>query len=274
MKNIEQLRAVCEDIFQATGIRPVIYDADMRMLCAHPGGMSDFCAAVRACPGLAEKCFACDRAGFAQCRQSADICIYRCHMGLTEAAAPILDSGVVIGYLLFGQLLSRGERAAVERRIARTEEITDKAALLRRLDALEVIDEVKVRATAHLMTMCACYIRLHNLLRVQQESMAVHIADYIERRLADPALSIDEICKAFAFSRSTLYAVSKQAFAMGVTDYIRSRRVERAAALLRTSDLPLYRIAEQVGISDADYLTKLIRKSEGKSPREIRKAAR
>lgn len=270
MTQIGQLTQVCEDIFRSTGIRPVIYDADMQLICAMPDGMSAFCAKVRTYKGLSERCLACDRAGFAKCRESGDICMYRCHMGLTEAAAPILDSGVVIGYLLFGQLLSRGEQEEVEARIDASDCISDKEELKALLKEIEVIDEEKLRATAHLMAMCACYIRLNHLLRVQQESLAVHIAQYVEAHLSEPSLSIAQLCKTFGISRSTLYAVSKQAFSAGITSYIRARRIERAITLLRTSELSLQHIADQVGISDADYLSKLVKKTLHESPRQVR----
>lgn len=271
MKNQELMAAVCEDIYQATGIKPVIYDADMNILHAHPLSMGCFCTMIRQCPGLMEKCLACDREGFARCRQSGDICIYQCHMGLTEAAAPILDSGVVIGYMLFGQLLSGNCRDEICARIDRMDRIDNKQMLKDALAQLEEITDEKLRAAARLMTMCACYIRLNNLIAVQQENLAVHIAQYINKNLHDPGLSIAVLCAQFNISRSTLYAISKKSFHLGITDYLRKTRLNKAVDLLRTGDLPLYRIAEQVGISDADYLTKLLKKETGKTPRQLRK---
>ncbi len=270
MTNQELLQSVCEDIYQATGIKPVLYNADMQVLYAHPMSMGRFCTAVRQSPALMEKCLSCDRAGLARCREDQDICIYQCHMGLTEAAAPILEDGRVMGYLLFGQLLSAGSRENVCRQIDAAPEIRDKAALKSEIAGMEEISDTKLRAAARLMGMCACYVRLHRLLRTQQESLAGPIDDYIKRNLADPGLGISSICEKFGISRGKLYLLSRQAFEMGITEHIRALRLRRAAEYLRTTRWPLCRIAEETGISDGDYLTKLIKKTTGCTPRQIR----
>ena len=49
--------------------------------------------------------------------------------------------------------------------------------------------------------------------------------------------------------------------------------MKKAIEYLKTTHWPIYQIAETVGIGDGDYLTKLLKKSAGKSPRQIRKDA-
>ena len=273
MNNQELLQGVCEDIYQATGIKPVLYNADMQVLHAHPLSMGSFCTAVRKHPGLMEKCLECDRAGLEQCRKNHDICIYRCHMGLTEAAAPILEDGRVIGYLLFGQMISGGNHAIICKRIDAAREVQDKEALKNEIAQLDEISDTKLRAAARLMGMCACYVRLHHLLRMQQENLALSIETHIRQSIGDPDLGIASICRQFNISRGKLYLISRQAFDMGVTDYIRCLRLSKAIEYLETTHWPIYQIAETVGIGDGDYLTKLLKKSTGKSPRQIRKDA-
>ena len=205
-----------------------------------------------------------------RCRRDRDICIYRCHMGLTEATAPILADGAVIGYLMFGQLLARDGRAEVLRRLEALKGLESKAALRGEIARMEEKDEHTLRAAARLLSMCACYIRLHPLLRSQQKNQALPLAQYIEENLADPELSIPQLCAVFGVSRGTLYQRSRAAFQMGITDYIRQARLNAALMLLRQTDLPLYAVAAQVGIGDPDYLARLVKKQTGKSPRRLR----
>lgn len=266
----EEIRAICDDLYQITGIKAVVYDADMRILYSHPATMGPFCAALRRIPGISEKCLACDRSGLERCRRDRDICVYRCHMGLTEATAPILADGAAIGYLMFGQLLARDSRAEVLRRLDALKGLEEKAALREEIIRMEETDEHTLRAAARLLSMCACYIRLHPLLRTQRQSQALPMAQYIEENLADPGLSIARLCAVFGVSRGTLYQRSRAAFQMGITDYIRQARVNAALALLRQTDLPLYAVAAQVGICDPDYLARLIKRQTGKSPRRLR----
>ena len=57
---------------------------------------------------------------------------------------------------------------------------------------------------------------------------------------------------------------------MGISDYIRNRRLEAAEELLRKGTMPIGRAAEEVGLSDANYFTKLIRKRTGMTPGQLR----
>lgn len=263
MKN-EALKNICEDIYTITGIKPVIYNAQMEVLYAHPLAMEDFCRAVRQSPERQKKCLLCDRAAFETCRRTGELCIYRCHMGLTEAATPILDHGTVVGYLLFGQLLSEKNRPAVELRVAR------EPALAALLAEMEDTPEEVIRASARLMAMCASYVHLQNAIKLPAEDLAVSLADHIDGNLKGD-LSVPALCRAFGISRSTLYTVSKAAFGMGISAYIRQRRLEAAEELLRKGGMPICRVAEEVGIADANYFTKMIRSHTGKTPTALKK---
>lgn len=55
-----------------------------------------------------------------------------------------------------------------------------------------------------------------------------------------------------------------------VTDYVTGRRIRHAASLLQFSSLPIKTIAEQVGIKDVQYFTRLFKKNTGRTPREYR----
>jgi len=271
MKINEELITLCEDIFKISGIHTVLYSADGHVLYSHPGTMSEFCLQVRQSEALTKKCLACDKTGLDQCRKSGDISIYRCHMGLYEAMTPIIDGGILIGYLLFGQLIPADGRQTVQTRIAAIDDVDFQKKLTAALPSLTETDEDTIRAAARIMAMGACYIRLNHLLGVQKESLARHIEEYVDAHLHDPDLSLVCICRDLGLSRSTLYNICRRAFSMGISDYIRARRMERAIELIRTTNLPIYRVAEAVGFSDSDYLTRCVRRATGKTPRSLRK---
>ena len=267
MTDSDSLKSLCEDIYDITGIKPVIYDAGMGIVYSHPLSMGQFCRQVRQDPERHKKCLACDRAGFDQCRRTGELCIYRCHMGLTEAAAPIIDRGTVIGYLLFGQLLEEGAEQEIRDKLTRGN-FENKAQLLALLEEMEPTQQRIIRASARLMAMCASYIRLQHVLKRQHKDLALSIADHINQNYSQE-LSIPQLCRQFGISRGTLYTISKNAFGVGITDYIRSCRINAAMELLQSTDLPVCRVAEAVGINDANYLTKLIKKQTGLTPKQL-----
>lgn len=55
------------------------------------------------------------------------------------------------------------------------------------------------------------------------------------------------------------------------TDYLTKLRIEKAKRLLLETNMPIYRIAVELGFSDAAYFSKVFLKSEGKSPFEFKK---
>ena len=270
MGNTEQLKSICDDIYTITGIKASIYDANMRCLYGHPYTMSRFCRCVRKNPTLTAACYDCDRAGFARCRQTGEVVIYRCHMGLTEAVAPIMDNNAVIGYLLFGQILSGDALPQVKEAIQKGS-IAEKAELLEALEEMEPAEERIIGASARLMSMCTSYIKLRDLLRIRKEGIAVQIDGFIGRNLKNTELSIPMLCREFGISRGSLYTLSKNEFGMGITEYIRKVRIREALNLLRRTDLPVFRIAEEVGIPDPNYLARLIKQTTGMTPKKLQK---
>lgn len=271
MKTDAVFEAMCLDVKTITGINTVLMDTDFRIVYSMKDSMCPFCAALRRVPALDRECRACDRGGVEGCPSREELHIYRCHMGLTEAIAPITEDGVAIGYLMFGQILSEGAREEVRRRVAALPDRVDKAELMRLLEDIPETPEDRIRAAASILAMCACYVRLHSLVGVPQENLAYSVAQYVSAHLAEGSLSVGSVCAGVGISRTALYAVCKSAFGMGISGYIRRRRVELAVELLRTTELPAEAVAKRAGLSGADYLAKLVKQQTGKTPGQLRK---
>jgi AraC-like DNA-binding protein len=63
---------------------------------------------------------------------------------------------------------------------------------------------------------------------------------------------------------------------MGISpmQYVQHLRLEEAKRLLRSTDLPIAEIAEQVGFADALYFSRLIHRESGVSPSLFRQRAK
>ena len=92
---------------------------------------------------------------------------------------------------------------------------------------------------------------------------------FIERNLASP-MRVPAIAKYAGCSPNHLVRLFQAQVGMTVMAHIRRRRAERAAYLLRHSNIPIKTIPKQIGISDIQTLNKMIRRELGQSPREIR----
>jgi len=191
-------------------------------------------------------------------------------MGLTEAVSPVIDNETVMSYIRFGQLLSDESRAYAENKV-QTGGFQNRELLLRYLREIPSTSDSVIKASARLMSMCTPNIHLNNILKIRREDLSAQIDAYISRRLGDPELSIARICREFGIFRGTLYSISKGTFGMGITDYIRSKRLHRAIVLILQGGLPIYRIAEETGFSDANYLAKLVKRETGFAPKKLQK---
>ncbi len=269
--DIEMIRSICKDLYLITGIKAGVYDVNFQPIYVHSKTMGSFCNEVRKDTERKERCLECDRKGFEMCKNSGQITIYRCHMGLTEVITPIAEKGVSSGYIMFGQLLAAGEKADV---LARVKEIDEMDSLCYKVESMRETDEATMRAAARLVSMCANYIQLLNILAPVREMQEIQIRQYIQNHLGDSKLSVQSICSAFSMSRGTLYNISVRAFGMGITRYVQTLRIEQAMEWIQNTDMPMYEISEKCGFAGADYLTRLIRQRLSETPREIRKKSK
>ncbi|MBN1672982.1 MAG: helix-turn-helix transcriptional regulator [Kiritimatiellae bacterium] len=95
----------------------------------------------------------------------------------------------------------------------------------------------------------------------------------IESRLAE-RLCVAELAGQVGLSQTHLNRLFRAAVGTTVTPYIRRRRVDQAAHLLRHSSLPIKAIAAQVGIPDPHLFNKVIRRTLGVSPKRVRSRRR
>lgn len=90
----------------------------------------------------------------------------------------------------------------------------------------------------------------------------------------DSDLSLKSLAAQCYISPSYLSSVFKQETGQTLTDYISSRRMERAAKLLLTTNARIAVVAEEVGILDVNYFTKMFKSATGQTPTHYRRDKR
>ena len=66
----------------------------------------------------------------------------------------------------------------------------------------------------------------------------------------------------------------KTIFKLTVNKYIRRKRLERAKLLLKTTDLNISQISEEIGISSVSYFSKIFKEEYGKKPSKFKEKKR
>ena len=105
-----------------------------------------------------------------------------------------------------------------------------------------------------------------------QPSVADRAAAVIDARFAEP-LTVAEVAQAVGRSPAHLARAFRARFATTIPHRLIARRVEHARYLLQSTDLPIWRIAERIGIPDSQHFNKTVRRLTGVSPSAIRAAS-
>ncbi len=141
------------------------------------------------------------------------------------------------------------------------------ATFARKIELLPSTEEV-----APLMNeMYRTYCRL-----VKKNSMK-HYSSPIQKAIAyidtdlTADLSLSSLAAAQSINASYLSALFKQETGQTITDYVNHKRMMLATQLLSSTKIQIQTIAQQCGILDVTYFSKLFKKYTGKTPKEYRK---
>lgn len=103
------------------------------------------------------------------------------------------------------------------------------------------------------------------------EKLIKRMLQYIEERLSDPELNVDEICKEIGTSRANLYRKVKGITGLSIVEVIKEMRLKRAGLLLKDQRFNVNEVSYMVGFSDSNHFRKCFRSEFGFSPTEYRK---
>lgn len=104
--------------------------------------------------------------------------------------------------------------------------------------------------------------------------MMKKLLGYLEQRISDPTLKIEDLADAVNLGRSVFYGKIKSIVGMTPVDFVRHIRMQRAEELIAKSNYPFSQIAYMVGFSDPKYFGKCFKKETGMTPSEYREKSK
>lgn len=269
-----KLEEAVKDLYQVTNLKVTFYDSDRQAVFSYPEDNHNFCNIVRDCPALKKECVRCDNIAMDMCQETTEPYVYTCHMHLLEAAAPIIANREIIGYIIVGQKMEKASEKRVKEQILKISQKykMDRDALISMMDDLQTTDMLTMESVIHVVQMCTSFLYRHRFITKRGDTVpSYQIEEYLYEHLGDD-LSIPTICNHFHISKSKLYNISKQAFGIGFSDYVRKIRLYEGKRALETTQKSITRIAEDVGFTDVNYFIRMFRQKEGMSPNQYRKA--
>lgn len=109
--------------------------------------------------------------------------------------------------------------------------------------------------------------------RSHNDSLCDKIIEYIRENYPNPDLGLDMVARAFDIAPGYLSRFFKEQTGGNFLDFINKLRVEHAASLLRTTDLPHSEIAVACGLSGAQALNRIFNRILSLSPSAYRQMA-
>lgn len=94
-----------------------------------------------------------------------------------------------------------------------------------------------------------------------------HLTEHMEQRV-----TIEELAHQYLINPTTLKTVFKEVYGNSLAAHMKEHRMEKAASLLRETDLSVAEIAGQVGYESQSKFTAAFKERFGKLPKEYRRA--
>jgi two-component system response regulator YesN len=89
--------------------------------------------------------------------------------------------------------------------------------------------------------------------------------------LSTDSVSVKKLSKEMFFSPEYLSRLFKKETGYSLVSFIQNRKIERAARLIRETDLPIESVMEKVGYSDKKHFYELFTKTYSFTPAAFRK---
>jgi ligand-binding sensor protein len=270
--NLVEIKSLLKDSFMLTKIRTVVFNDSFKELTAYPEEHTPFCSLIRSDPEALKRCMACDKEACVTAKNRHSIYIYKCHAGLTEAIVPIIFRNINIGYLFLGQIFSFANHEIGWREIenrCNTYNI-DMDVLKSVCFDLPIISEDYINSASNILKAIAYYICLEQLVILRNQDLSVQIDNYIVSHLTED-ISVKSICDHFHIGRTFLYSISAQIYGMGIAEYIRKLRIDKAKKLLKEQPgIHAKEVSFACGFKNYNYFIGLFKRITGISPLQYR----
>lgn len=271
--DLSKLESLLKDFYNMTGIRITVFDEAFHELVSYPEQIAPFCQIIRRDKEGAKKCMLCDQKACEIAAKRRIAYTYRCHAGLTESIAPLFLGNIVIGYLLFGHVLSYDSYEEGWETIAslcRNYDL-DMDALKSACQSQALISQDYITSASHILQAVASYLCLERMAVLKQQELPVQIDAYLSEHYTEE-IDAQSLCQRFRIGKTQLYAIAKQNYGIGIAEHIRKLRIEKAKDLLRArADLSITEIAAMCGFKDYNYFITVFKKLTGITPKAYRR---
>ena len=281
MQTVDEISEVINSIRQVTGVGVCYYDLEnffnygMMGVKNNIGHYCEFCENARALKNGRDNCTKSDRGTAVMlAKEYKEPFFFRCYMGMQELVVPLFKEELLLGVLFVGQCRIKGEEdrkgmeQAVRQAGGNVEEFSlayDKLNAIKREDMVAVgkilqrYFDIKIQSDQYID---------HSLLS-DSVPLAKRVKHYVDNCYTLP-ITPKSIAERFFVNASYVSRLFSNTYSITLTDYINSKRIEKAKKLLISTSAPIGNVALNCGFTDLNYFSRMFKKSELKTPVQYR----
>lgn len=269
--NKDLLLSFFKDFHTLTGIKIALFTESGKELLSYPENHCPFCEYIRSSHDGNRNCEISNENAFKRCQTTKKLEIYHCHAGLIETVAPLIDNGVIIGYIMFGQITDNPNEdrlcESLQNVLLKYQNTKNDFSTV--LTHISYKSTEQIHATAKILEACTFYVLYSNMISLRSENFIKNLNQFLLSHLAED-LSVNRLTTEFNISKNKLYDTCANYLSTGIAEHIKNLRITEAKRLLRETDLTVYEIADRVGFNDYNYFCRIFKKETGMPAKKYR----
>ena len=234
--NSELINKIAQDFAQATSLAVVVVNIHGDEI-SELFNFTPFCQLMRQHPEHSGRCRMSDRCGGLEASKKDQLCIYRCHAGLTDFSIPLVIAGHLVGFVLCGQV-----------RLSNDVELVD----ILNVDNPSQNDPAQASRAPS-----------------PHDGKMKKALRYIDAHLSDE-LRLEDVAAHVYLSPYYFSKLFKKYQGIGFNAWVNQQRMASAKELLCHSDWSIASIARNLGFSQTSYFCKVFRQTYQVTPQAFR----
>lgn len=273
--DVEKMRKFMQNFYVVTGVRSSVYDSNYHKMIAYPEENSGICQLMHENEKGSSECRKSNMRAFELCNRAENTIVYKCHVGLNEVITPLMDRGVIIGYVIFGQITTISDKEMLLKLIGDA----CKKYHMKEVDVEHVSETVHIKSTQEIFAItrileaCTYYIINKDMIRLSKANLISKMDRYIESHICEP-ITVSGLCREIGVSKTRLYGIVNETLKKSIARYIKEKRINKAKKMLVETNLTITEIAQKVGIDDYNYFCVAFKKETGITAKKYRDSNR
>lgn len=267
----KSLEEIIQNFYLVTRLKVTIYTVDHQVIVEYPVRNCKLCDFIHMSEIGGKLCVESNKEAFRHVLATTNAYVYVCYAGLIEVVVPLVKNNTILGYAMFGQIVSDKTKKEVQERLKSLSNVVDYEKAMSLLYSVSYHSKAFIDSSASILELCAkCFIS-EEIIDTRASIIANRAIDYINENLSS-RLSAEQIADYLKISRTHLYNVFQNELNIGISQYVKEARLKKAASLLLTTSLSIKEISYQVGFSDANVFIKNFKHRYNTTPKNYRES--